>query len=504
MRTITIANQKGGCGKTTVAINLSASIAREGRRTLLVDLDPQGHCALGMAVPDEQVDLSIYDCLMGQVEGEPVELSSITWQITPNLDLAPSRSNLAMLEPKLGERDDAERLLADLLEANAGRYDYCVVDCPPHLGCLMKNGLRAADDVIIPVDTGYFSLHGLTQQLATIELLAEKSGRSPSIRVLPNQYDVRTKLGREILAELRKRFDGVIFDTLVNFNTKLKEGASFGQPITEFAPTSSGAKDFQNLAREVLASEPVNVPTADILEHVERLAADAERLLATTTTLVGNRDAASPPPMATPGQLSPPADVPTLEPPLDRQVARSATSVADPRAASKAAAPPAKLRAKGAAAPATIKPPATPTAKATSAAPVTPRTPTETPSRAEPPASLAATSATPEPSAANAADISRKIEAIYGVRQDGEVTIFRASHPDATEVQLAGDFNDWMPHTTPMRRLSDGDFEARLRLPRGRYRYRMVIDGRWAHDFNNPKVERNEYGELNSIVEITE
>lgn len=98
--------------------------------------------------------------------------------------------------------------------------------------------------------------------------------------------------------------------------------------------------------------------------------------------------------------------------------------------------------------------------------------------------------------------IERKIEQIYGVRQQGEIAIFRARHPEASEMQLAGDFNDWMPHTTPMRRLPEGEFEARLRLPKGRYRYRLVIDGRWSHDLNNPEVERNEYGELNSIVEV--
>ena len=100
-------------------------------------------------------------------------------------------------------------------------------------------------------------------------------------------------------------------------------------------------------------------------------------------------------------------------------------------------------------------------------------------------------------------EIARKIEAIYGVRQEGDVAVFRAHRPEATEVQLAGDFNDWMPHTTPMRRLGNGDFEAKLRLPKGRYRYRIVVDGRWAHDASNPNLESNEYGELNSIVEVT-
>ena len=129
----------------------------------------------------------------------------------------------------------------------------------------------------------------MAQQLTTIEMLSERYHRQPAVRVLANQYDVRTKLGREILSELKKRFAGVILETIVNFNTKLKEGASFGQPITEFAPTSSGARDFQKLAREILVADDPGVPTADILEHVERLAADADRLLATTSTLVGNR-----------------------------------------------------------------------------------------------------------------------------------------------------------------------------------------------------------------------
>ena len=469
MRTLTIANQKGGCGKTTVAINLSASIARESRRTLLVDLDPQGHCALGMAVPDEQIDLSIYDCLIGQVEGQPVELSTITWQITPNLDLAPSRTNLAALEPRLAGREDAEKLLSGLLEANAGRYDYCVIDCPPYLGLLMKNAMLAADEIIIPVDTGYFSLHGLTQQLATIEQISERNERSPSVRVLPNQYDVRTKLAREVLAELRKRFKGIIYDTIVNFNTKLKEGASFGQPITEFAPTSIGARDFQKLARETLANQPSKVPTEDILRHVERLAADADRLLATTTTLVDNRSATPPEPVweAAPAQASMPSTTqvtPRPKPPTPAAAATIRTRTPE----------------------AVV--PSAPTPHV--AVPAQPVTPSSTPT---PPTS---------PPSASDEEIDRKIEKIYGVRQVGDIVVFRSHNPEASEVQLAGDFNDWMPHTTPMRRLDNGDFEARLRLPQGSYRYRLVIDGRWSHDVHNPRVESNKYGELNSIVEI--
>lgn len=478
MRTITVANQKGGCGKTTVAINLAASIAREERPVLLVDLDPQGHCALGMAVPEDQIDLSIYDCLLKQFEGEAIELSRIAWQISPNLDLAPSTSALANLENLLAKKEGTETLLNRLLEAVAARYDYCVVDCPPHLGLLMKNGLRAADEVIVPVDTGYFSLHGLTKQLATIEQLTERYGKAPAVRILPNQYDVRTKLAREVLAELRARFKGLVYNTILNFNTKLKEGASFGQPITEFAPASMGARDFQKLAQEIMGVDASRSETEDILAHVEKLAADAERLLATTTTLVDSRRAA----VATTGEGGPPR------------------SVVQPVQAAGAAPRGVERRPPGVAAMNDEPQRSTPGVRL----PNVPMPPVVVESPPKPVANTVTPPMSRKPPVAPALheEIQRKIAAVYGVQQDGDMVVFRTHNPEAAEVQLAGDFNDWMPHMLPMRRLGNGDFEARLRLPKGRYRYRLVVDGRWIHDANNPAVDRSEYGELNSVVEI--
>ena len=528
VRTLTIANRKGGCGKTTVAINLAATLGREGLRVLLIDLDPQAHCALGTAVPDEQIDLSILDCLLGQMQGEPVELSRITWQIAPNLDLAPSRANLATLEPRLGTDDGADVLLRNLLESNSGRYDYCIVDCPPHLGLLMRNGLRAADEVIIPIDTGFFALQGLTQQLLTIDELEGPAQRKPSVRILPNQYDVRTKLARETLAEVRKRFEGLVCETVLNFNTKLREGVSFGQPITEFAPTSMGARDFQRLAREVIAGHRPGKLTADILAHAERLATDADRLLATTTVLVGNAapvgdatpspapkvdsDVSPAPVLATGAKPSPepveaalqpftPPEItvglvrktPSREPAVKIQPAESMEATLS--VTSSAGRSGSKSILEIDPAPAAEAPPRDQEKKPQPAAEAVP---TSAPAPA-----VVARQAAPVAPPATHEQIDRKIEQIYGVRQEGETVIFRSRHPDASEIQLAGDFNDWMPHTTPMRKLTNGDFECRLRLPKGRYRYRLVVDGRWLHDVHNPVIETNEYGELNSVVEIT-
>ncbi len=408
MRRICISNQKGGCGKTTVAINLAASIAREGRKVLLVDLDPQGHCALGLAVPDEQIDLSVIDCLRSVNIGDPIELSRITWQITPNLDLAPSRADLSRFEPELGTDASADGMLDRLLAGVESRYDYVVIDCPPHLGLLVRNAIHAATEVVIPVDTGFFSLHGLTRELSTLKQIFEDTGHKPGVRVLANQYDVRTKLAREILSELKSRFGDVVLRTVVNFNTKLKESASLGQPITEFAPTSSGACDFQELARELLTAEPQVTTTDDLLRHVEQMAAEADRLLATTATLVGSHSANG-----------------------------------------------------------------------------------------------KSTKTNEEAVQASHADIESKIEAIYGAQATQAGVEFVTRNPGAQQVQIAGDFNDWMPHTTPMVQVNgNGDFSAKLKLGPGTYRYRLVIDGRWSHDSANPDVETNEFGEMNSLVTV--
>lgn len=287
MRTIAIANQKGGCGKTTVSINLAACLAREGRRTLLVDMDPQGHCALGLAVPEDQIELNIYDVLVSATNGQRVDISRTIWQITANFDLSPATTSLSKFEPQMAPRPDAEHRLADALSPVNEKYDFCIVDCPPHIGLLTHNALRAAGEVIIPVDTGYFSLQGLTKQLETIE--AVRAGREEplEIRVLANLYDVRTKLGREILNELKRKFEPLMCHTFINFNTKLREGASFGQPITEYDPGSMGFRDFVRLARELVASGgPEMIPTT-LLRQADDLSAKAEKLLATARPLFG-------------------------------------------------------------------------------------------------------------------------------------------------------------------------------------------------------------------------
>src|SRR6266542_3790111 len=258
MRTIAIINQKGGCGKTTTSINLAACMARLGQKTILVDMDPQGHCGTGLAVPEEQIEKTVYDTLIEEGDGKPAKMPEIVWQIASDFDLAPSSIKLAAFEQVFAGRAGREDRLAKALIPVSELYNWCVIDCPPSVGLLTFNALRACDQVIVPVETGFFSLHGLTKMMETLELMKDRCEKEILIRVLPTLYDTRTKLAREVLSELRSKFRDYLMESVVNFNTKLKEAASFGQPITEYDPGSRGYKDFVNLARELMGHKPVD------------------------------------------------------------------------------------------------------------------------------------------------------------------------------------------------------------------------------------------------------
>jgi len=282
MRTIAVVNQKGGCGKTTVSINLASALAGTGQRVLLVDMDPQSHCAVGLAVPEEQIEQSIYDVLISTSRNEPIKLTEILWQISDGLELAPASLDLSAFEQQMVGIAERECCLKDALDKIKSDYDYTVIDCPPAVSLLTFNALRAATDVIVPVETGYFALHGLSRQLETLSILCRRHNQQVDVRVLASMYDIRTKMAREILAELRSHFADRMFKTVVSFNTKIKEASSFGQPISEYDPASKGHSDFHSLADEVLGSrtrqqrhEFVNT----LADQLESISATADELL---------------------------------------------------------------------------------------------------------------------------------------------------------------------------------------------------------------------------------
>ncbi len=282
MRIIAVVNQKGGCGKTTVSINLASALAGTGQGVLLVDMDPQSHCAVGLAVPEEQIEQSIYDVLISTSRNEPIKLTEILWQISDRLELAPASFDLSAFEQQMVGIAERECCLKDALELIKNDYDYAVIDCPPAVSLLTFNALRAATDVIVPVETGYFALHGLSKQLETLSILCRRHSQQVDVRVLASMYDIRTKMAREILAELRSHFADKMFKTVVSFNTKIKEASSFGQPVSEYDPASRGNTDFCSLAEEVLgaqASQERHEFVNTLADQLESISATADELL---------------------------------------------------------------------------------------------------------------------------------------------------------------------------------------------------------------------------------
>jgi chromosome partitioning protein len=461
MRTIAIINQKGGCGKTTTSINLAACMARLGHKTLLADMDPQGHCGIGLAVPEEQIERTIYDALIEEVDGRPAKVSEIVWQIASDFDLAPSNIKLAGFEQVFAGRSGREDRLMKALESVSANYEWCIIDCPPSVGLLTFNALRACDEVIVPVETGFFSLHGLAKMMETLEVLKDRCHKDILIRVLPTLYDTRTKLAREVLSELRSKFREYLMESTVNFNTKLKEAASFGQPITEYDPGSRGYKDFVNLARELMGHRPMEIETtpADKLSRPAELVQRAKQLAQLTNFQFGRNSVQAP---------SSGTTVLASEPTIPTSIhagSGNGNGNGSGNASSNGNGHSSRL--------AEYHVP-------------------------EPPAIQQHIHRTPEPVKTTA----QKIEEFYGVKQVGDEVVFAVKFETAKKVLIAGDFNGWQPMSTPMVMEGAGRWKMKLPLPPGRYRYRLVVDGQWMTDPNNTYVEANQFGELNNVVDV--
>jgi len=442
MRTVAVVNQKGGCGKTTVSINLASALAAENKKTLLIDMDPQGHCAVGLAVPEEQIEQGIYDVLVNFRRGETIKLTEILWEISDNFELAPASIDLAAFEQQTTGMVDRENCLKDVLAAVEKDYDYVVIDCPPAISLLTFNALRAATDVVVPVETGYFSLHGLSKQLDTLSILCKQCSQHIHVMVLASMYDIRTKMGREILSELRKHFSNRMFKTVVNFNTKLKEAASLGQPICEYDPASRGHKDFQYLAQELIASDTSMVESKQMADSSVKIE----------------------------------SQIPIIQ----KEQARPVLSGVERKEAIKSFDE--KLESISSSAQELL------TSLSGGDVPAAPQEPL-----------IVAEAAAAEKAMQ---DIDSRLNDFYGTRQFGGAVKFVTLYPRAKSVQIAGDFNNWQPHQTVMEPTQDGKWELALALAPGKYRYRMVVDGQWQQDPYNETIELNPFGEFNSILEV--
>ncbi|HDP24575.1 MAG TPA: hypothetical protein ENN34_03945 [Deltaproteobacteria bacterium] len=251
MRTIAIMNQKGGCGKTTTTINLGACLAFLEKKVLVVDLDPQAHATLGLGLNPGDYSKSIYDLLMGR-ENAPMAIEQVIIHLNENLSLLPSEIMLSAAEPILLQRDHREQYLAGVLGQIQDRYEFIIIDCPPNIGILTFNALFVCTEAIIPIESGLFSLHGLAKLLDTINIVNLRRADKIAVTALATMFDRRTRIAHESLDELKKYMAGNVFETLINFNIKLKEASSLGKPISDYAMNSTGFDDYLSLAREVL------------------------------------------------------------------------------------------------------------------------------------------------------------------------------------------------------------------------------------------------------------
>lgn len=257
MRAIAIVNQKGGCGKTITAINLSALLAEAQRRVLLVDMDPQGHATLGVQRAPVEPRLTISDVLL-----EKATLTDAASGVRPGLDLVPADIMLAAVPEVLAGVPGREDRLADALTAAGDDYDYAILDCPPNVGVLTFNALKACSEAIVPVDPSFFSLHGIAKFLETIEVVAGKTGHEIAARALVTLYTGRSAFVRAVLDEVRKHFGDRSYETVIRFSVKLAEAASHGVPVSDYDRGCAGFADYQALAREVLAQESPEMAAA--------------------------------------------------------------------------------------------------------------------------------------------------------------------------------------------------------------------------------------------------
>lgn len=487
MRTIAIINQKGGCGKTTTAINLSTSLARRGRRTLLVDMDPQSHCAAGLGIPEQRIEMDIGDAML-TVDSRPLDPARLLWRAARNMDLAPSRMKLAGLEAARGglaELPDREKRLGLVLQHFQTDYDAACIDCPPSIGLLTYNALAAADLVLIPVETSFFSLQGATKQVNTVKTLSRRLGVQLPVWILPTIHDAGNGVATDLLDELHRRFKDRVVPIVIRRDQRLREAASFGQPVADYFPGSTGAEDYARLAAwvgdhlhmkatldisdELHSDLDVSVPPVSPRIVAERAAQALGTPVETPTA-----------PMQAEEHLSMTGDASSELKPVSRaeDVARRAQEFLRRVALGRSA------------------PDAPPT--------------NTVPQAAEPPAVMVMPPTTAikplrlvEDTEVRAVNPAPSIARLLGVRETNQGVLFVQPLTSGNSIAIAGTFNDWSGTSHPMKKNAAlGVFELCLKLPPGKVMYRLVIDGQWTADPHNNTCEPNPFGETNSVVHV--
>lgn len=376
MRIISVTNQKGGCGKTTTAINLTATLAVNDRKVLLIDLDPQAHATLGLNVKNE---LSIYNVL-SKLTNRKAKLQDIIKPLGNNFDIAPSNIILSTLEQELAGEIGRESRLHQVLAEFKSDYDYIIIDCPPNLGILTINAIRAASEIIVPVEASRFSLEGLSQLTDIVHLVRDRLNHHVMHHVLVANFDSRLRHSFDMLDRIKSTFKNQLFSTIIHVNVKLKEAQSSGTHILNYDKYCRGSKDYFSLARELITAETASTTAPSAAAQVQ------------------------------PQKSKQTDKMPVIQQRMKEMISEHVMRLTEVRL------------------------------------------------------SIAA--------------------------------------PQAKEVRVAGDFNNWKLDDNSRMVQTNGRWTKTLNLNNGVYRYKFVIDGNWAEDPNNPNKETNPYGQMNSLLNI--
>ncbi len=389
MTVIAIANQKGGCGKTTTAINLAACLGEKQQRTLLIDMDPQGHASLGLGRQCEDI-AGLYEVFTQDLSLKDV----ILHDVTPGVDLVPATISLAAVEHLLADIAKRERQLDLHLEPLKDSYDYVIIDCPPALSLLSFNALRSADMVLVPLEMSLFSLDGIVRLQETISLLAEKYELDIPLVILPTMVDYRTRFTKNILHEIQDHFADELLKVCIHYTVRLKEAAWQGKPINVYAPKTLGAADYLRLADEILHRTATTQFASDLALLEDHITNE-----------------------------------------LQVQVIKEGTAAA------------------------------------------VPPTPPCVASRPEK----------------------------ENTQDENLLTVtLRFSDIHTTDLKIAGDFNNWIPDHNVETRVDQGAIIKILSIKPGTYQYRLIVEGKWQEDPTNPNRISNLFGEINSLLKVSE
>lgn len=250
---IAIANQKGGVGKTTTAINLSACLADEGKRVLVIDVDPQGNTTSGLGVDKDTIENTAYELILGECSIKDAIINPY-----PNLDIIPANVNLAGAEIELLGINEKEYILKNEVDYVKHEYDYIIIDCPPSLNMLTVNAMTTAGSVLVPIQCEYYALEGISQLIHTIDLVKERLNSNLEINgVVFTMYDARTNLSADVVNSVKENLNTKVYQTIIPRNVRLAEAPSHGMPISQYDPKSAGAISYQNLAKEIIARKDV-------------------------------------------------------------------------------------------------------------------------------------------------------------------------------------------------------------------------------------------------------